>query len=215
MTAVLVLYCFAISGIIFNGPLHPFAVEGAGMLLFGAAVFCLVVGLRSGYDGALAAPQDASAVVLGTMATTVAAGTAHGPAASGFMTMTALLIVSSVVTGLGFVALGHFRLSKLLRFIPFPVTAGFIAGIGWTLSLAAVALMSGMALDWETLPRFLEAESLWRWGPGAAYGLVLFLAMKRTNSIAVLFGSLVAFTVLFHLVLALVGLSVEDAGRRG
>ena len=215
VTAVLVLYCFAISGIIFSGPLHSFAAAGAGMLLFGAAVFCLVVGMSSGYDGALAAPQDASAVVLGTMATTVAAGTAHAPATTAFMTMTALLIVSSLVTGLGFVALGHFRLSNLLRFIPFPVTAGFIAGVGWTLSLAAVALMSGMALDWETLPRFLDAESLWKWGPGAAYGLVLFLAMRRTNSIAVLFGSLVAFTLLFHVILFLVGLSVEDAKEAG
>ena len=215
VTAVLVLYCFAISGIIFNGPLHPFAVEGAGMLLFGAAVFCLVVGLSSGYDGALAAPQDASAVVLGTMAGTVAAGTAHEPATSGFMTMTALLAISSLVTGLGFMALGHFRLSNLLRFIPFPVTAGFIAGVGWTLSLAAVALMGGMALNWETLPRFLERESLWKWVPGAAYGLLLFLAMRRTNSVAVLFGSLVAFTLLFHLILFLAGLSVADAYAAG
>ena len=215
VTAVLVLYCFAISGIIFNGPLHPFAAEGAGMLLFGAAVFCLVVGLSSGYGGALAAPQDASAVVLGTMAATVAAGTDHAPATTAFMTMTALLIVSSLVTGLSFVAIGHFRLSNLLRFIPFPVTAGFIAGVGWTLSVAAVALMSGMALDWETLPRFLDAERLWKWGPGVAYGLVLFVAMRRTNSIAVLFGSLVAFTLLFHLVLFVLGLSVEDAKAAG
>ena len=93
LTTVIVLYCFAIAGVIFSGPLHPFAAEGAGMLLFGAAVFCLLVGLSSGYQGAIAVPQDIPAAVLGTMATTVAAGTAHAPIASAFMTMTALLIV--------------------------------------------------------------------------------------------------------------------------
>ena len=164
LTTVIVLYCFAIAGIIFNGPLHSFAAEGAGMLLFGAAVFCLLVGLSSGYQGALAVPQDISAAVLGTMATTVAAGTVHAPVATAFMTMTALLVVSSLVTGLVFVAVGHFRLSNLFRFIPYPVTAGFFAGTGWTVSLAALGLMSGMAPDWETLPRFLDAESMWKWG---------------------------------------------------
>ena len=214
-TTVIILYCFAIAGVIFNGPLHSFAAEGAGMLLFGAAVLCLLVGLSSGYQGALAVPQDISAAVLGTMATTVAAGTAHAPVETAFMTMTALLIVSSLVTGLVLVAVGHFRLSNLLRFIPYPVTAGFFAGTGWTVSLAALAVMSGMALDWETLPRYLDAESLWKWGPGAAYGLVLAVVMKRWNSIAVLFGSLVAVTLLFHLILLLLGLSAEDAEAAG
>lgn len=215
LTTIVVLYCFAVAGIIFNGPLHSFAVEGAGMLLFGAAVCCLLVGLSSGYQGALAVPQDISAAVLGTMATTVAAGTAHTPIGTGFMTMTALLVVSSLVTGLVLVAVGYFRFSNLFRFIPYPVTAGFFAGTGWTVSLAALGLMSGMAPDWETLPRFLDPESLWKWGPGVAYGLLLAVVMKRTSSIGVLFGSLVAVTVLFHLVLLLLGMSVEDAQAVG
>ena len=215
LTTIIVLYCFAISAIIFRGPLLPFAAEGAGMLLFGAAVFCLLVGLSSGYRGALAVPQDNSAAVLGTMATTVAAGTAYAPAQTTFMTMTALLIISGLITGLVLAAIGHFRLSNLFRFIPYPVTGGFFAGTGWTVSLAALALMSGMALDWETLPQFLDSENLWKWSPGAVYGLILALVMKRRNSIAILFASLVAVTALFHLILFLLDLSVEDAEAAG
>ena len=215
LTTVIVLYCFAIASIIFSGPLQPFATEGAGMLLFGAAVFCLVVGLSSGYQGALAVPQDISAAVLGTMATTVAAGTSHAPLAAAFMTMTALLIVSSLVTGLVLVVVGYFRLSNLFRFIPYPVTAGFFAGTGWAVSLAALSLMSGMTPDWETLPRFLDAESMWKWGPGVAYGLALVLVMKRWNSVAMLFASVLAVTLLFHLVLLLLGQTVEDAEAAG
>ena len=207
----MVIYCFAIAGVIFNGPLQTFTAQGAGMLLFGAGIFTLVVGLWSGYRGALAGPQDISAAVLGTMATTVAAGTAHAGATAAFMTMTMLLIVSSLATGLVFVAVGQLRLSNLLRFIPYPVTAGFFAGTGWTISLAALALMSELTPDWESLPRFLDAESLWRWGPGAAYGIVLVLVMKRWNSITVLFGSFVTVIFLFHLVLLVLGLTVEDA----
>jgi len=91
LTTIIVLYCFAVAGIVFDGALHSFATEGAGMLLFGATVFCPIVGLCSRYRGALAAPQDVSAAMRGTMAATVAAGTAHTPVPTAFMTMTALL----------------------------------------------------------------------------------------------------------------------------
>ena len=215
LATIIVLYCFAVSAIIFRGPLLPFAAEGAGMLLFGAAVFCLLVGLSSGYRGALAVPQDISAAVLGTMATTVAAGTAYAPAQTTFMTMTALLIISSLITGLVLAAIGHFRLSNLFRFIPYSVTGGFFAGTGWTVSLAALALMNGVPLDWETLPLFLDSGNLWKWAPGVVYGLILALVMKRRNSIAILFVSLVAVTAAFHLILFLLDLSVEDAEAAG
>ena len=215
LATIIILYCFAISAIIFRGPLLPFAAEGAGMLLFGAAVLCLLVGLSSGYRGALAVPQGISAAVLGTMATTVAAGTAYAPAQTTFMTMTALLIISSLVTGLVLAAIGHFRLSNLFRFIPYPVTGGFFAGTGWTVSLAALALMSGVPLDWETLPLFLDSGNLWKWAPGAVYGLILALVVRRRNSIAILFASFVAVTAAFHLILFLLDLSVEDAQAAG
>ena len=215
MTAIIVLYCFAIAAIIFSGPLLPFVVEGAGMMLFGATVFCLVVALTSGYRGVLAGPQDMPAAVLGTMGATVAAGTAYAPAETTFMTMTALLILSSLMTGLLFLAIGHFRLSNLFRFIPYPVTGGFFTGTGWILSVAALSIMSGMTLDWQTLPAFLDSANLWKWGPGAVYGLTLALVMKRRNSIAILIGSLVLFTGLYHLSLLLLGISVEDAKAAG
>ena len=215
MTAIIVLYCFAIAAIIFSGPLLPFVIEGAGMMLFGATVFCLVVALISGYRGALGGPQDMPAAVLGTMGATVAAGTAYAPPETAFMTMTALLILSSLITALVFLAIGHFRLSNLFRFIPYPVTGGFFAGTGWFLSLAALSLMSGMTLNWQTFPEFLDSSNLWKWGPGAVYGLTLALVMKRRNSIAILIGSLVLFTGLYHLILLLVGISVDDAKAAG
>ena len=151
MGAVIVIACIALAAIVFAGPLAPFAAQGAGMVLFGGITFCLLVGLMSGYKGALALPQVAPATVFAAISATVAAGMTHAPVPAPFMTIAALLMLSGVVTGLCFLAIGYFRLANLFRFIPYPVAGGFFAGTGWVVSLAALSVMTGVSPDWRSL----------------------------------------------------------------
>ena len=214
MGAVIVIHCIALSAIVFSGPMLPYAVQGAGMMLFGGIVFCLLIGVTSSYPGMLAVPQEVPATVLGTLGVVVG-GTVSAPGHVQFMTMAALLLLSGLLTGLLFLTVGHFRLSHLFRFIPYPVAGGFFAGSGWVLSLAALSVMSGMALDWQTLPRIFESDMVWKWGPGAAYGLVLTVAMKQKGNLAVMMGSVVLVSALYHVGLLVLDISVEDAKALG
>lgn len=210
--AVLVLYCFALATLVFNGPLLPYAAQGAGMMMFGGFVFCLLIGATSCYPGMLGMPQEIPATVLGALAGGVVAAAANGPALAAFMTMTALLIVSGTLTGAVFLAIGHFRLSNLFHFIPYPVAGGFFAGTGWVLILASLSTMSGATLDWQGLPGFFEPAAVWKWGPGAAYGIVLALIMKRASSPTIMVASLVLAGALYHL--GLFGLDIGLAEAR-
>ena len=99
--------------------------------------------------------------------------------------------------------------------IHYPVAGGFFAGTGWVLSLAALSVMSGVALDWQTLPRIFEPDMVWKWGPGAAYGLVLTVAMKQKGNLAVMMGSVVLVSALYHVGLLVLDISVEDAKALG
>ena len=157
MGAVIVIHCIALSAIVFSGPMLPFAVQGAGMMMFGGVVFCLLIGVTSSYPGILAVPQEVPATVIGTLGAAAVGSTAGGPDAASFMTMAAMLVLSGLLTGLVFIAIGQFRLSHLFRFIPYPVAGGFFAGTGWVLSLAALSVMSGVAL--LTGRRFLGFSS--------------------------------------------------------
>lgn len=215
MGAVVVIHCFALSAIVFSGPLLPFAAQGAGMMLFGGIAFCLLAALTSGYNGVLAVPQEVPATVLGVIGAGVVATMVGAPGEAHFMTVTMLLVVSGLITGVLFLMIGHFRLSNLFRFIPYPVAGGFFAGTGWVLSLAALSVMAGVNLQWETLPRIFDADMVWRWGPGAAYALVLAVIMRRMNSITVVMVSLVAAAGLYHLGLSLLDIPVADARARG
>ena len=214
MGVVIVIHCIALSAIVFSGPMLPYAVQGAGMMLFGGIVFSLLIGVTSSYPGMLAVPQEVPATVLGTIGAVVG-GTVSAPGDVQFMTMAALLLLSGLLTGLLFLTVGHFRLSHLFRFIPYPVAGGFFAGTGWVLSLAALSVMSGAALDWQTLPRIFEPDMVWKWGPGAVYGLVLLVAMKQKGNLAVMMGSVVLVSALYHVGLLVLDISVEDAKALG
>ena len=215
MGAVIVIHCIALAPIVFSGPLLPFAAQGTGMMLFGGIVFCLLIGASSSYRGILAVPQEVPATVLGTLGAAVAAATVDAPRETTFMTMAALLVLSGLLTGLFFFCVGHLRLANLFRFIPYPVAGGFFAGTGWVLALAALSMMSGMTLDWQTLPRVFEPETVWKWTPGAAYALVLALVMRRGGNIVVVMGSVALVSALYHLGLSLLDIPMAEARAQG
>ena len=215
MGAVLVLHCLALSAILFSGPLLPFAAQGVGILLLGGVVYCLLTASTSGIRGVLSTPQDIPAVVLAVAAATMSARLSGAGDEALRMTMVALLALAGTVTGACCLAIGHFRLADLFRFIPYTVMSGLFAGAGWALSLAALSVMSGVTPDWQGIPRFFAPEVLWKWGPGAAYALVLLFIMKRWNSFPAVAASLVLVCALYHLVLVLLDISVDDAKAAG
>ncbi len=68
------------------------------------------------------------------------------------------LIISTIMAGLMLVAMGGFRLGAMIKFIPYPVTVGFTAGI-------AVVIFSTQVKDFLGLPiAELPGEFIAKWG---------------------------------------------------
>ena len=215
VVAIMVPYCYALGAIIFHGPLAAFAVRGGSLMLAGTAVLTLIVALTSGFRGALPSPSGIPGAVLATMSIAVAASMAHASAKAAFMTVAALVVVSSVGSGVLVLAIGQFRLSNFFRFIPYPVTAGFFAGAGWVLSVATIGTMSATPIGWDTLALLTEPAMLWRWAPGAVFAAALFVAMRHAPGTFVLLTVLCAGTALFHGALGVLGMPVDEARAAG
>ena len=199
----------AFATFIFSGPLAPYSSQGVGLVLFGNFAACLVLALASGYRGVIAGLSPA--LVIG-MAAFGASMDSRGDAL--FVTVSAALILSAVVTGASCLLIGRFRLANLLRFIPYPVSAGFIAGIGGAVCLAALSLM-GAEPRWSGIPELFEPASLWRWGPGVGYGIGLYVAMRRFGNTLIVPISVVLAVGGYHLALASLGISGAEARAAG
>ena len=199
----------AFGSFIFSGPLAPYSSQGVGLVLFGNFASCLVIALAGGYLGAIAGLSPALVIVMATVGFTM---DAEGDAL--FVTTAVALIISAVATGACCLLIGRFRLANLVRFIPYPVTGGFVAGIGGAVCLAAMSLM-GAKPDWRTIPALFEPSVLWKWSPGAAYGIALYFAIKRWRNPLILPVSVALAAVAYHLALANLGISLDAARAAG
>ncbi len=194
---------------IFSGALAPYTSQGVGLVLFGNFAACLLVALLGGYRGVIAGLPPLIVFVMATIAATMEA---EGEAL--FATTACALIIAAVATGACCLLIGRFRLANLLRFIPYPVAGGFVAGIGGAVCLSGLSLM-GADLDGRTPAALLEPAALWTWLPGVAYGAALYGAMKRWRNPLILPASVVLAVGAYHLALAALGLSGDEARAAG
>ncbi|MCY3802889.1 MAG: SulP family inorganic anion transporter [Gammaproteobacteria bacterium] len=199
----------AFAAFIFSGPLAPYMSQGIGLVLFGNFAACLVIALLSGFRGVISGLSPAMVIVMALIVSTIGV---EGYA--GFVTAVGALVLSAVITGAGCFWLGYFRLTNLVRFIPYPVAGGFVAGIGGAVCLAAMSQM-GAELDWKTLPRLLEPAMFGRWAPGVLYGVALYWVMKRWSHVIILPVSILLAGAAYHLALSGLGITGEEARAAG
>ena len=194
---------------IFSGALAPYSSQGVGLILFGNFAACLLVALIGGYRGAIAGLTPVLVFVMATIAATV-----ETEGEKLFATTVGALIISAVALGVCCLLIGRFRLANLLRFIPYPVAGGFVAGIGGAVCLAAMSLMNAN-LDWRVPSTLLEPTALWTWLPGFVYGAALYGAMKYWKNPLILPASIVLGIGAYHLALSSLGFSGEEARAVG
>ena len=70
-------------------------------------------------------------------------------------------------------------------------------------------------VHWRAIPALAEPAMLWRWSPGAAFGIALYLAMKRWGNPLILPVSVALFVSAYHLVLGALGISGDEARETG
>ncbi len=133
-----VVFSVSDAAFIFSGSLSRFLPVGIAIALASTAILAVITGLMSSIRGVIALPQEVTVASLATIAqevtvaslATIAASVALGmPFAAGeeqkLATIICAIAVASVATGLFLLALGIFRLGRLIRFVPMPVVGGF------------------------------------------------------------------------------------------
>ncbi|MCA3573722.1 MAG: SLC26A/SulP transporter family protein [Aestuariivirga sp.] len=186
------------------------------VILVGGAVLGALVALLSTYPGAVAQVQDGPAVILGVMATAMAAsmrGTA--PPETIILVVLVAMNVAAFAAGAIFYGLGAFRLGGLMRFIPYPVIGGFLAGSGLLILLGAGPVLTGVSLSQLSLPMLADPMRLALWVPGLAFGLLLVVLLRRYSHPLLVPGLLLGAVLLYHLGLLAMGVHIAEAQAAG
>jgi sulfate permease, SulP family len=207
-----VILAISFAALIFSGELSGQVAFAIRLALLGAIFVSLLVTLTSSHSSTIAVNQDATTAL---MAVVAAGALATAPAGltpdQRFFTILMLVLTTTLLTGLTFLLFGRFQLGGLVRFLPYPVVGGFLAGTGWLLLVGTVDLMAdgvaGLAL--------LEPMVMLRWLPGLLFAAVLLIALNRLSHPLLLPGLFLAGIGLFYLTAWLLRASRAELTAQG
>ncbi|MGZ8662926.1 MAG: SulP family inorganic anion transporter [Actinomycetota bacterium] len=207
--AVEVVLAISFAALVFGGYLSYFLSQGIGLYLVAAAVTLAILAWRAGTRGVVGSVQDAAAAVLAVVATTTALD-AFGSLDRAFLTVVAATVVVTLATGITFALLGVFRLGNLVRYVPYPVVGGFLAGTGWLLFKGGIGVAASIQPYWRTIPDLLRDDELLRWVPALVFGVLLLIVTRIVNRPLVIPAVIGLGLVLFAVGVLVTGSSLDE-----
>ena len=170
-----VFLSLSLGSLIFSGDLASYLPYGVGIALVTATSMLVTVALTSRVPGAMGSTQDSTSVVLGVIAGGLAGTLAQARPEVKLATILAAIALTTLLTGAFYLVLGLLKLGRLVRFVPYPVIGGFLAGTGWMLVQGSVGVMTGRVIFF-TMTALPDSE--------AATSRVLMPAASNTRLMA-------------------------------
>jgi sulfate permease, SulP family len=202
--------------LVFSLPTPDRVADGIAVVLASSAVVAAVNAARSSFPGTVAGTQDNTTIVLAILAGTVAASASPDLGQDElFATIVVAVGLATALTGAALVLLGRFRLGRLIRYLPYPVIGGFLAGTGWLLLVGGLEVLLGAELSIATLDQLWQSGAPLRWVPAVAGALVLVALLRRVSSPLLLPAGLLVAVVAFYAALVVTGTSLTAARDDG
>jgi SulP family sulfate permease len=225
--AVESMLAIAFATLVFGGLLAARLPDGIGLYLGAAALILGFLAWRAGSRGVVGSVQDAPAAVLALVASVAAKKAVdldHIARQSGmknyerpdiFLTVIAATIVVTLLCGVVFLVIGRYRLGRLIRFVPYPVVGGFLAGTGWLLFKSGINASTGTLLHLRTLPAMIREYQVVHWLPALAFGVLLLISVRLVKRPLVIPAVIAIGLVVFVAGMVATGSSIEEVRQGG
>ena len=211
-----IVAAMAFSALIFTGTLAAYLPQGIGIVLFGFLLFAVISTFTSSYPVNINTPQDIPIAIIALIATTVMATNGKDwDAETTFQFIFVTIALTSILVGIFFFILGTLKLGKLVRFIPYPVVGGFLAGTGWLIVKFAFIMTAGMGLSLDNVVSLFDQATLPKWFPALIFGLIMLISSRYTKHY-LLIPALIAIGITsFYAIMFFYGFSYTDLESNG
>lgn len=213
--AMAVVLAISFASIVYSGPLAAHLDRGIGSTLVAAAVASSLGAVLFSFRGTISSAQDLTAILLSGGAAAIAADMAITPGADPHATVFMLLVVASVAAGLVMLLLGAFRLSYLIRFIPYPVMGGFLAATGYLLIMGGLGILVDEPMSLGRLPGLFTTGVPPVWMPWMAVAVMFMISLRVVPHTYTLPVCVALSCAGFYAILALGGRGMADAAAAG
>jgi len=207
--------CFAYGALIFSGPLHAFLAQGIAASLMTCFATALVYTLMSRFKTAIAAPIANTSALLAVLTASLAPAMTGLPPREALALGYAALFAATLASAGALVLLGSMRAGKFVRFIPYPVIAGFMGATGWLVVAGALKMATDVPAELRALPNLLHPREGLLLVLLLGWTAILWVTTLRIKHPLTLPIALVVASVVTDLVLKLLGVFGADAQTRG
>lgn len=187
-------------------------VPGIAILLMGTFVTGLGGSLFSDYKAVICSPRNGLVPVFAVMVGSIYTSFGSEYSIAAEATIIAAIMVTTMIAGLFLLLLGRLKMGNLVRYIPYPVTGGFFAGIGYIFVQGGLTVAAGVQPTFGSLG---DAQFIQLVIPAVVLALCLIMGkMLKDNSLSVP-GILLLAILIFYGVLFLAGITQEQAIDNG
>jgi SulP family sulfate permease len=212
---VIITSTLSYAALIFSGPLAAGLPVGIGFGLVCAGVMAILFAGFSELPFAIAGPDSKPVAVLAKLSATIAADIVRrGRPGDSTITVLFTLITGTVLTGGALYLLGLLRAGRWIRFVPYPVIAGFMAASGWLLAAGGVRLAVGTRFSPQLMLEISRGEHLVPLATLLAFTAAMIIVKRLDTSLAFPL-LLVGGTVAIHAALHTAGYSLTGARAAG
>ena len=211
-----VVLSLSLGSLLFFGEMRAFVPVALGMALFTTTVVAAVAALTSRIAGVVSISEEIPVVAIAAPAAAITA-TMSGlvPTREIAVTIVVAAALSTVATGAVFLVLGWFRLGRLIRYMPFPVIGGFLAGTGWLILQGGISVIAGEAIGLGTLSLLLDPGTAVKVVLGVGFAAFVAVLQSHVRRPATLPVTLFAAIVAYNLVVAVLGISLDELRANG
>ncbi|MDH6233117.1 SulP family sulfate permease [Mesorhizobium soli] len=205
----------AFAALIFSGGLSQGFGTGVSVMLLSSVILAVYVSLRSRYATSVAQVQETTIAILASAVTAATGAMAAANADEKVSTAFAILGASTLATGVFCYLSGRFRLGALVRFLPYPVVAGFLAGSGWLLLEGALMMVTNADTPFDMAQSFRDPAVLGLMLPSILFALAMAASVRLSPSPLAPPILMLVSIALFYLCLWAADLPVETARASG
>ena len=210
-----IIWAVSCSNLIFTGSLSPYISIGIALILISNIVTGLFIASRTSLPGIIPSIQEPPVAILSVIASTIVAQSSLDNIETTFLTLIVIIILTGILSGIVFFTLGFFRLGSLVRYVPYPVIGGFLAGTGWLLVSGIIRNYAGIEVSLNNFGQLFSWEILSHWLPEFIFAFLLLITLRFVRHCLVLPGIMFLTVVSFYLFLGITGISIDEARVMG
>ena len=202
--------------LIFSGTCPNFLGAGIALFFLAGCIIPIIFSLFSSYPAIYGSIQDVPVAIAAIIAVSLVEMLPNAGQKIIFSNLFVAIALSTILTGICFVLLGYFKLGNLVRFIPYPVMGGFLAGTGWLLVKGGLQVSTSMSFQLADVFSFLKNVNISQLACGLVFGgSVLFLKRRFPANKFILPVSIISSIIIFLLAAKLMGHSNDYLSSNG